>query len=54
MRKCKKVEQIYNYINYETNIANYKQSIDIDDHFKKYLEQQNIDPKKNQTIFKRI
>ena len=43
----KKVEQIYNYTHHETNIYNYKQSIDIDDHFKKYLEQQNIDPKKN-------
>ena len=49
----KKVEQIYNYTHHETNIHNYGKSIDIDDHFKKYLEQQKIDPKKNFKEFSR-
>ena len=49
----KKVEQIYNYTHHETNIYNYKKEIDVDDHFKKYLEQNNIDPKKNYKVFSR-
>lgn len=53
MKMFKKVEQIYNYTHHETNIYNYKKEIDVDDHFKKYLEQNNIDPRKNYKQFSR-
>ena len=55
LKMYKKVEQIYGYIHHETNIYSMNKTIDINDHFKRYLEQNNIDPKKNfKSIFSRI
>lgn len=51
LKMYKKVEQIYSYIHHETNILEMNKTIDINDHFKKYLEQNNIDPKKNFKAF---
>lgn len=51
LKMYKKVEQIYGYIHHETNILAMNKSIDINDHFKRYLEQHNIDPKKNFKAF---
>ena len=47
----KKLEQIYLYVHHETDMNKLKRSIDIDDHFKTYLERKNINPKTNFKAF---
>ncbi len=47
----KKIEQIYLYVHHETDMNNLKRTIDIDDHFKTYLERKNINPKTNFKAF---
>ena len=48
-----KLEEIYNYMNHETDEENLKKSVDIDTKFKDYLEKNNIDPIKNYKTFTR-
>ena len=48
-----KIEEIYSYMNHETSEENLKKSIDIDTHFKEYLERKNIDPIHNFKVFTR-
>lgn len=47
----KKVQEIYAYTHHETNANNLKRQIDNDDTFKRYLEKNKIDPKKNYKRF---
>jgi hypothetical protein len=49
----KKIQHIYSYTHHETNIYELKKEIDVSDHFKVYLEQNNIDPRKNYDLFSR-
>ena len=46
-----KIEEIYKYTYHSTNKNDYTKSIDINTHFKDYLEHHNIDPKKNFQTF---
>lgn len=43
----KKLIQIYDYVNHEKDIHKMNKEIDIEDHFKRYLESKNIDPRNN-------
>ena len=47
----KKLLNIYEYVHHEKDIEKYKEYIDPPDHFKNYLERNNIDPRKD---FKRF
>ena len=46
-----KIEEIYNYTHHSTNEEDFKRTIDIETHFKDYLERKNIDPTKNYKEF---
>ncbi len=46
-----KIEEIYNYTHHSENEEDFKKNIDIETHFKDYLERKNIDPKKNYKEF---
>lgn len=47
MKMHKKIQQVYNFTHHETDVHKLKRDIDIDDHFKRYLESKNINPKNN-------
>lgn len=47
LKMYKKIEQIYQYVHHETDVNKLNKSIDINDHFKKYLESKNINPRNN-------
>lgn len=46
-----KIEEIYNYTHHSTNEEDFKRTIDIETHFKDYLEHKHIDPKQNYKEF---
>ena len=46
-----KIEEIYNYTHHSTNEEDFKRTIDIETHFKDYLERKHIDPKQNYKEF---
>ena len=46
-----KLEEIFKFTHHETNMSALKQDIDIDTHFKDYLEKHNINPKTNFELF---
>ena len=46
-----KLEEIYKFTHHETSIFKLKQDIDIDTHFKDYLEKHNINPATNFELF---
>jgi hypothetical protein len=46
-----KIEEIYKFSHHETNIHQFQKQIDIETHFKDYLERNNINPKTNYKKF---
>ena len=46
-----KIEEIYKFSHHETNIHQFQKQIDIETHFKDYLEKNNINPKTNYKKF---
>lgn len=51
LKMYRKLEQIYQFVHHEIDVNNLKSTIDINDHFKKFLEKRNIDPKTNYKAF---
>jgi transposase-like protein len=47
----KKLCKIYQYTYHEKDVENFKSPVDINDHFKRYLEQHKINPKTNYKRF---
>jgi hypothetical protein len=49
-----KLEEIYGYINPETDSENLKKKIDIDTQFKNYLEEENMNPEQNNEEYLKV